>query len=89
MAFNIVAIEVEDYDKWRVVFDGMDEHRQEYRIHGGRVYQDVANPNMITVVVEGDLSDLEAYAGSQVLKDAMADSGVVGPPQRSFVNEVT
>ena len=89
MAFTLVMVEVEDYDRWRAAFDGMEETRRGYGIHGGRVYQDVGNPNLITVIVEGDLSDLEAFAGSQVLKDAMIASGVVGPPQRSFVNEVT
>ena len=44
---------------------------------------------MITVVVEADLSDLQAYGESQALKEAMAEGGVIGPPQFSFVNEVT
>lgn len=89
MASTILAIEVEDYDKWRSMFDSMGEVREEYNIRTGRVYQDVANPNMITVVIEGDLSDLQAYGESQALKEAMAEGGVVGPPQVSLVNDVT
>lgn len=89
MAAAILAIEVEDYDKWRPRFDGMAEVRREHRIRDGHVYRDVANPNMITVVIEGDLSDLQAYSQSQALKEAMAEAGVVGPPDLSFVNEVT
>ena len=89
MASNIVAIEVEDYDKWRPRFDGMEEVRREYNLGGERVYQDVANPNRLTVMIEGDLSDLQAYSQSQALKEAMAEAGVIGPPDISFVNDVT
>ena len=89
MASVITAIEVEDYDKWRPKFDSMEGHRREHGLQGGHVYQDVANPNMITVVIEGDLSDLQAYTESQALKEAMAEGGVVGPPRFSFVNEMT
>jgi hypothetical protein len=89
MAFSVVTLEVEDYDKWRAVFDRVGEQRSEHGMRSGRVYQDVASPNLVTVVVEGDLSDLQAYYESQVLKDAMAEAGVVGPPRISFVNEVT
>ena len=89
MASVITAVEVEDYDRWRSQFDSMEGHRREHGIVGGRVYQDVATPNLVTVVIEGDLSDLQAYMGSQALKDSMAKGGVVGPPQVSIVNEVT
>ena len=89
MAFTILAIEVEDYDNWRSQFDSMEDVRREYGIREGRVFQDVANPNSITVVIEGDLSDLQAYGESQALKEAMAEGGVIGPPQVSLVNEVT
>jgi len=89
VASIIAAFAVKDYDTWRSNFDGEGDQRREYGIKGGRVYQDAANPNLVTVVVEGELFDLHAYAGSQDLKDAMAKGGVVGPPQMSFVNEVT
>jgi hypothetical protein len=89
VASTITAVEVEDYGKWRSKFDSMEGHRREHRIRGERVYQDVANPNMVTVIIEGDLSDLQAYGESQALKEAMAEGGVIGPPQFSFVNEVT
>lgn len=89
MASVITAVEVEDYDKWRSKFDSMEGHRREHGLQVGRVYQDAASPNLVTVVIEGDLSDLQAYSESQALKEAMAEGGVVGPPHMSFVNEVT
>lgn len=89
LASVITAVEVEDYDTWRTKFDSMEGHRREHRLQLGRVYQDVANPNKVTVVMEGDLSDLRAYTESQALKEAMAEGGVVGPPQFSFANDVT
>ncbi len=89
MATLVVAHEVEDYGKWRAAYDAGHSIREQYNLPEAHVYQDISNPNMITVTVEAELSDLQAFAGSQELKDAMADAGVVGPPHISFVNDVT
>lgn len=89
MTFLVVAQEVEDYDKWRSVFDGHEGLRREHNLSNERVYQDVSNPNMITVVAEGEVSDLQAFAASDSLKEAMAEAGVVGAPMVSYSNDIT
>jgi hypothetical protein len=89
MASVIVAIEVEDYDKWRSKFDSMEGHRREHGLQVGHVYQDVADPNKVTVVIDGDLPALQAYTESQALREAMAEGGVLGRPQFSFTNELS
>lgn len=89
MAASIIGLEVEDYDRWRSMFDSMAELRRERGIRAGRVYQDVSNPNSLTIMIEGDLADLRAYGESQDLKEAMANAGVIGPPRMALVNDVT
>lgn len=89
MASFISTIEVEDYEKWRAMFDSMSELRRKHGVSGEHVYPDVTNPNSLTVVIDGDLSGLQAYAQSQSLRDAMAQAGVVGPPRITPVNDVT
>ncbi len=89
MAAAILINQVEDYDRWRPKFDSMGDVRREYRIGGERVFQDATNPNRLIIILEGDPSDLQAYSQSQVLKEAMAEAGVVGAPEFSLVNDVT
>lgn len=89
MSFLISSIEVEDYNKWRTVFDEGEQSRRQHGMNGGRVYQDVANPNLVTVIVEGGLSGMQTYRDSQEIKDSMSQAGVLGPPRISFVEDVT
>ncbi|MFQ5968267.1 MAG: hypothetical protein ACE5MI_11755 [Acidimicrobiia bacterium] len=89
MAFGINTFEVEDYAKWRAVFDRGDHIREAFGIREARVFQDANDANKLTVLVEGNQSDLEAFYGSQELKEAMAEAGALTPLQPLFVNEVT
>lgn len=89
MAFLVSTVEVESYENWRGIFNNGEETRRELGLGDGRVYQDVGDANKVTVILEGNLSDLQAYAGSKTLKDSMADAGVVGAPQISFASDVT
>lgn len=89
MPHLVVAHQVEDYAKWRQAYDDHEHVRVSAGLGGARVYQDVSNPNQITVVAEGELSQLQAFASSADLKAAMEKAGVVGQPQVMFVDDVT
>lgn len=89
MSFLISTVEVEDYDKWRAVFDEGEQSRRQHSMNGGRVYQDVGNPNLVTVIIEGGLSGMQEYGDSQELKDSMSNAGILGPPKLSFVEDAT
>ncbi len=89
MAFLVVAHQVENYSTWRKAYDDNQDFRAQHNLGEARVYQDVADANQITVVAEGDLSNLQAFASDPALKDAMESAGVVGAPQIMFVNDVT
>ena len=89
MPHLVVAHQVEDYAKWRQAYDDHENVRVSAGLGGARVYQDVNDPNQVTVVAEGELSQLQAFAASEDLKDAMKAAGVVGQPQLMFVADVT
>ena len=89
MAVLAITHEVEDYDNWRKVHDDNDDIREKYGIRGGQVLQEVDNPNMITVLANGELDALKSFASSTDLYEAMKASGVVGLPKTSYLQEVS
>ncbi len=89
MAMCVVSHEVEDYATWRAVYDANADMRASAGVESARVYQNADNPNMISIVAEGDRGKIEALMASPDLKDVMQNAGVKGPPQVMFVNDVT
>ncbi len=82
------TVEVEDYESWRSVFDEFDGARRQHGMSAGSVYRDLANPNRITVVIEGTEEGMKAWAGSEELKDAESRAGVL-KDQTWFVEDVS
>ncbi len=85
MATLIAEHRVEDYARWRPVYEEHEEVRQKFRIANSRVYTDPADPNMVAVIMEGSTEDLEAFTAAPELKEAMQDAGVAGPPKFTFM----
>ena len=81
MTAVFVRHHVADYQAWRKAYDGS---RDMVRKMGGReatVYQEVGDPNAITVVSNFDsLKSAQSFAGSDELKAAMKAAGVQGAP---------
>jgi quinol monooxygenase YgiN len=85
----IVSHAVEDYGKWRPVYDELDGFRKRSGIIGHAVNQELGAPHRVTVYHQAEaLATLRAFADSPELKTAMKRSGVVGAPDIRFV-EVT
>jgi len=71
--------QVADYDAWRKVYDAFDRESLGVRHHA--VYRRVDDPNEITVWHDfDDRETAESFAGSDELKAAMAEAGVVSAP---------
>ena len=88
MKYILVQQEVEDYDKWKLLFDEH-EDRQAAGSKGGVVFRNADNPNQVTVLLEWDnLENARAFTGSEDLREAMQRAGVVGPPNVYFLEEV-
>ncbi len=79
---------VEDYDRWKAVYDSMPPTTA-----GGakfaRINRSVDDPNMITVVSGFDsLDTLNGFLSNPELKAAMQRAGVVGEPRIEVYEEV-
>ena len=88
MPYIIVQQSVEDYDKWKSVFDEGSNNRQALGSKGGFVFRNTENPNQLTVLLEWDnLENAQAFTRSDYLREAMKHAGVMGPPTMSFLDE--
>jgi hypothetical protein len=79
---------VAHYGSWRKEYDAFEAHRPSFGVTGQAVYQDAADPEMVTVT--HDLPSLDAakkLAASDALKQAMAAAGVVGAPDIWFTTQ--
>ena len=91
MPYTLLQISIEDYDKWKPVFDEMGATRQATGSKGGFVLRNADDPNQISVLLEWDnLDNARAYTDSDDLREAMQRAGVIltGPPNVSYLDEV-
>lgn len=87
MAYMLVTHQVEDFAKWKDVFDEVKPLRDEAGEVSAAIFQDASNPNTVTGLFEWDnLENARAYAASPNLKAAMQKAGVTSPPQITFLN---
>ena len=85
MTYMLVRHKVEDYAKWKSVYD---EHAPTRKAMGGKgslLLANADNPNELLVLLEwDDLNKAREFAGSQDLREAMARAGVVDVPDIYF-----
>lgn len=79
--------DVEDYDRWKAVFDQYPPAKGGALFH--RVNRGVDDPNNITVVAGFTTRGAaEAFRDDPNLKSAMGQAGVAGPPRVELYTEV-
>ena len=78
--------QVADYDAWRKVYDAFDRESLGVRQHV--IHRRVDDPNEITVTHDfDDRATAESFAGSDDLKAAMSEAGVVSAPNIWITDE--
>jgi len=81
MGTLIVHHKVQDYGKWRPVFDGHVAKQKAAGITHPRVLRSADDKNEITIIFDDmDTKKAKEFASSQDLKDTMMKAGVVGKP---------
>jgi heme-degrading monooxygenase HmoA len=79
---------VEEYSKWRSVFDERRAMRKAAGSKGDRVFRNADNPNELVILLEwDDLDKAREFAQSEDLKKAMEQAGVSGKRETYFLNE--
>lgn len=79
--------DIEDYDKWKSVFDRFPKDGMGLAFH--RVNRNVDDPHNITVVHGFESAeDARAFRDDPALKEAMGEAGATNPPRIELFEEV-
>ena len=88
MASILIQHQVEDFAAWKKVFDSHLSLRTSNGEISAQIFRDASDPNKLTVINKWDsMANAQKFAHSPELKAAMAEAGVVGHPEVSFLNE--
>ncbi len=89
MATLLVKHRVANFEKWRQVFDRLEPLREKHGFVAHSVHRDAADPNVVVIVNHvKDMAEAKNYGQSQELHDAMAEAGVQGALEISFLTDV-
>lgn len=88
MANILVHYKVEDYNKWKPIYDGNASFRSQMGAKSGKVFHSVDNPNEIFIFFEWDnIENAKKFSQSDNLREAMMNAGVIGMPNIHFLEE--
>ncbi len=86
MPYLLIHHTVEDYDRWKPVFDEHAPLRQAAGSKGGYIFRSADNPNEVVAIMEmEDLDRARQFTESDDLRQAMQKAGVTGPPEILFL----
>ena len=89
MPYLLIQPTIEDYAKWKPVFDEHSATRKASGSKGGQLFRNADNPNEILILFEwDDLEKARQFTQSDDLRQAMQRSGVIGRPDLYFLDEV-
>jgi heme-degrading monooxygenase HmoA len=89
MAHLIVRHNVQDYAKWKPLFDEHAAKRKASGSKGGRLFRSEKDPNEVVILFEWeDLGKAHKFAESEDLRQTMEHAGVVGKPDLYFLDEI-
>ena len=89
MPTMLIRHKVQDYAKWKPVFDEDGANRKAGGFKEGRLYRNANNPNEIVILLEADsLEKALQFAQSPALREAMQRAGVADQPDVYFLEEV-
>lgn len=89
MAWVLVRHKVEEYERWRRVFDGPGSALKGSGCKGGYVFHTEGDPNDIWVLTEFESSEaFRQFAAGHDVEKSKRDAGVIGEPEGFFLEEL-
>ena len=80
-----IHLKVKDYTAWRTGYDGREKSRGSAGITNGRVFRNAQDQNDVVILQDvADVAKARSWLGSDEMKAAMQQSGVVGSPTIRF-----
>lgn len=87
MSYVLVRITVEDYAKWKPVFDKVSHLRKNSGSQGGQLLRKADDPHQVTILFEWpNLDKARQYFQSDALRQAMQRAGVQGRPDVTYLD---
>jgi heme-degrading monooxygenase HmoA len=89
MPYLLVRHKVEDYERWKPIFDEYGTFREQTGSQGGRLWRNADDPNETLILFEWDsIENAQRFTDSDSLREAMQRSGVADQPDAYFLEEV-
>ena len=89
MAQFIVRHKVQDYNKWKPVFDEHSTTRKAAGSKGGRLYRNAENPLELIILWDWDtLENAQKFGHSPDLRETMMRAGVADQPDVFYLDEI-
>ena len=89
MPFILVRHKVEDYAKWKTMFDEDGVNRKAAGSKGSQLFRSADNPNELIILLEwDDLGKARQFTQSPKLGEVMERAGVIDQPDIYFLDEV-
>jgi hypothetical protein len=80
-----IHLKVKDYATWRTGYDGGEKSRLSAGITNGKVFRNAQDQNEVVILQDvADVAKARTWLGSDDLKAAMQNSGVVGTTNVRF-----
>lgn len=87
--YILVRHKVEDYARWKPLFDQHGTTRQASGSRGGRLFRNADNPNELVVLLDwDDLEKARQFSQSEDLRETMQRAVVADQPDIYFLEEV-
>ena len=82
MIYILVSHKVEDYAKWKQVYDSHEDVRSGYGLETRKIFRSVNEPQNIHVLVSSpSIGAFEEFSANGDLKGAMQRAGVISEPE--------
>jgi L-rhamnose mutarotase len=89
MPYLLIRHKVEDYDRWKPVFDEDAKNRARHGSKNGALFRNRNNANEIVAMWEfDDAEQMEAFTQSPELRERMGRAGVADHPDIYFLDLV-
>ena len=89
MPYALVRHKVEDYARWKPIFDKDAANRQASGSMGGYLFRNADDPNELVPLFEwDDLEKVRRFGQSDELRQKMQQAGVADRPDFYFLEEI-
>ena len=89
MTYVLVLHHVEDYSRWKLLYDDDGIVRKNKGSKGSSVLKNADDPNHIVVITQWENMEMaKNFAESEELKNTMQKAGVIGRPAVFYLEEI-